>query len=109
MSSGKLKLPPKEWVRPLSFRKVEGRDSVSELKNANMKRAAYGQATGKELPSNLWCQRCSNGRALFTSCVVADDGNKLLANGACMSCMYHGESGKCSFSKYAPATIFVWY
>jgi hypothetical protein len=96
IASGALKLPAKDWVRSLEYRKPD-KGKPHELKGSNMTRAAWGQATGVEVPKVSWCRTCASDNGPFTSCVIADDGKKLLGQGACMSCAYYGHPEKCSF------------
>ncbi|KAJ5605440.1 hypothetical protein N7510_008221 [Penicillium lagena] len=91
------KLPDKGWVRPLEYRKSDLKGKPHELKASYMTRAAWGQATGVEVPKASWCRTCASGAGPFISCVIADDGKKLLSRGACMSCAYYGHMDKCSF------------
>jgi hypothetical protein len=97
IASGALKLPAKEWVRSLVYRKPAKKDTPRELKTPAMNRAAWGQATGLEVPEASWCRSCASDSGTFTSCVIADDGKKLLGQGACMSCTYYGHQSQCSF------------
>ncbi|CAL5875278.1 uncharacterized protein PFLUO_LOCUS9583 [Penicillium psychrofluorescens] len=97
IASGTLKLPDKDWVRALEYRKPDNKGKPHELKTPAMTRAAWGQATGLEVPKASWCHTCTSGSGVFASCVVADDGKRLLAQGACMNCFYHGHQGRCSF------------
>ncbi|KAJ5815752.1 hypothetical protein N7474_007529 [Penicillium riverlandense] len=97
IASGALRLPDKDWVRSLEYRKSDNKGRPHELKTPIMVRAAWGQATGLEVPRASWCRSCASGSGTFASCVIADDGKRLLAQGACMNCFYHGHQVRCSF------------